>query len=473
MAIDFGQVSFAYDDRSLWRHSALEDVTLRVARGAFAAIAGASGSGKSTLMQLFNGLLKPTGGKARVLDVTLQAGEKASGLRELRRRVGLVFQFPEQQLFEDTVEKDLCFGPLNFGCPAAEARERASRALKLVGLDDSFLARNPFHLSGGQMRKVAIAAVLAMEPDVIALDEPTATLDPQSRAELAGMLARLHREQGKTVIVVTHRMEEMLPYAERWIVMKEGRVSFQGTPGELVREAARLEAEGLKLPDSIHCWRAVSARFGLEAEEPCLTAEALAERLARLLPRTELAGGAVMDAAGAAPENAAASPVMSEKGAALSAVVANAEASPVKPELGASPSVVVGNVAASPVVPGKGAALSAVVGNAAASPVEPELGASPSAVGGNAAASPVVPGKGALPSTMAGNDAAPAAVPDTESQRPVPDAAALEVEPEVGPEAVKAKPLPEEKVVQPNAVGRPGPEKLAFAVRGAAREGGG
>ncbi|MED4958129.1 energy-coupling factor transporter ATPase, partial [Paenibacillus macerans] len=254
MAIDFGQVSFAYDDRSLWRHSALEDVTLRVAHGAFAAIAGASGSGKSTLMQLFNGLLKPTGGKARVLDVTLQAGEKSSGLRELRRRVGLVFQFPEQQLFEDTVEKDLCFGPLNFGCPAAEARERASRALKLVGLDDSFLARNPFHLSGGQMRKVAIAAVLAMEPDVIALDEPTATLDPQSRAELVGMLARLHREQGKTVIVVTHRMEEMLPYAERWIVMKEGRVSFQGTPGELVREAARLEAEGLKLPDSIHCW---------------------------------------------------------------------------------------------------------------------------------------------------------------------------------------------------------------------------
>ncbi|CAM4496503.1 ATP-binding cassette domain-containing protein [Paenibacillus macerans] len=433
MAIDFEQVSFAYDDRSLWRHSALEDVTLCVARGAFAAIAGASGSGKSTLMQLFNGLLKPTGGKARVLDVTLQAGGKASGLRELRRRAGLVFQFPEQQLFEDTVEKDLCFGPLNFGCPAAEARERASRALKLVGLDDSFLARNPFHLSGGQMRKVAIAAVLAMEPDVIALDEPTATLDPQSRAELAGMLARLHREQGKTVIVVTHRMEEMLPYAERWIVMKEGRISFQGTPGELVREAARLEAEGLKLPDSIHCWRAVSARFGLEAEEPCLTAEALAERLARLLPlplpRTELAGGAVMDAAGAAPENAGASPVM--------------------PELGA--------------------ASSAVGSNAAASLVEPELGASPSAVAGNAAASPVEPGKGASPSAVAGNGAAPTAVPDTESQRPVPDAAVLGLE----PEAVKAKPLQEEKAVQPNAVGRPGPEKLAFAVRGAAREGGG
>lgn len=301
MAIHFEQVSFAYDDRSLWRHSALENVTLHVARGAFAAIAGASGSGKSTLMQLFNGLLKPTDGKVRMLDVTLQAGKKASGIRELRRRVGLVFQFPEQQLFEDTVEKDLCFGPLNFGCPAAEARERASRALALVGLDNSFLARNPFHLSGGQMRKVAIASVLAMEPDVIALDEPTATLDPQSRAELAGMLARLHQEQGKTVIVVTHRMEEMLPYAERWIVMNEGRIAFQGTPGELVREAVRLEEEGLKLPDSIHCWRAASARFGLETEEPCLTAEALAERLSQLLQRPQPVG-TVIAVRGAARE---------------------------------------------------------------------------------------------------------------------------------------------------------------------------
>ncbi|RRJ63719.1 energy-coupling factor transporter ATPase [Paenibacillus oralis] len=385
MAIHFEQVSFAYDDRSLWRHSALENVTLHVARGAFAAIAGASGSGKSTLMQLFNGLLKPTAGKVRVLDVTLQAGEKASGMRELRRRVGLVFQFPEQQLFEDTVEKDLCFGPLNFGCPAAEARERASRALALVGLDDSFLARNPFHLSGGQMRKVAIASVLAMEPDVIALDEPTATLDPQSRAELAGMLSRLHREQGKTLIVVTHRMEEMLPYAERWIVMNEGRIAFQGTPGELVREAVRLEAEGLKLPDSIHCWRAVSARFGLEAEEPCLTAEALAERLARLMPRTQpaVAGNAVMNKAGGVPENAAV------------------------------PSVMPGNTAELPAV---------------------------------------------LP-----------AVPGTESQRPVPAAAVLGL----GPEAVKAKSVLEEKTVQAAAAGRPGTEQAVFAVRGAAREGGG
>lgn len=282
MAIHFEQVSFAYDEHSLWRHSALEEVDLYLADGGFAGIAGASGSGKSTLMQHFNGILKPTGGKVRVLDVTMQAGGKTPPMRELRRRVGLVFQFPEQQLFEDTVEKDLCFGPLNFGCSLSEAKERAGRALAQVGLDDSFLARNPFHLSGGQMRKVAIASVLAMDPDVIALDEPTATLDPQSRAELAKLLSRLHREAGKTVIVVTHRMEEMLPYAEQWIVMKEGRKSFQGSVAELVRESSRLEAEGLAIPACIRYWKKAAALYGLREEPPCLTAEALAERLARL-----------------------------------------------------------------------------------------------------------------------------------------------------------------------------------------------
>lgn len=284
MAIVFEQVSFAYDERSLWRHSALEEVSLELEKGVFAAVAGSTGSGKSTLLQHFNGILKPTGGKVRVLDFILQAGEKQPPLRELRRRVGLVFQFPEQQLFEDTVEKDLCFGPLNFGMGAEEAREQASKALSLVGLDDSFLPRNPFHLSGGQMRKVAIASVLAMDPDVIALDEPTATLDPQSRAELAELLSRLQREQGKTVIVVTHRMEEMLPYVDTWIVMKGGAKVFQGSPAELVRESGWLEKEcGLAVPACITTWHIIAARFGLEDEEPCLISEKLAWRVARLL----------------------------------------------------------------------------------------------------------------------------------------------------------------------------------------------
>ncbi|MEF2966232.1 ATP-binding cassette domain-containing protein [Paenibacillus sp. M1] len=284
MAISYEQVSFAYDDRSLWRHSALEGIDLRLATGTFAAVAGGTGSGKSTLLQHLNGILKPTGGKVRVLDFTMEAGAKGPPLRELRRRVGLVFQFPEQQLFEDTVEKDLCFGPLNFGMSPAEAKERASKALAMVGLDDSFLPRNPFHLSGGQMRKVAIASALAMDPEVIALDEPTATLDPESRAELAGLLSRMQREQGKTVVVITHRMEEMLPYVDTWVVMKEGAKAFQGTAADLVREAGRLEREcGLAIPACISVWNRVAARFGLEGEEPCLTPDSLAARVARLL----------------------------------------------------------------------------------------------------------------------------------------------------------------------------------------------
>ncbi|MGG4555178.1 energy-coupling factor transporter ATPase [Paenibacillus humicus] len=283
MAITFEEVSYAYDDRSLWRSGALEGINLHIQPGTFTGIAGTTGSGKSTLLQHFNGILKPTAGRVRVLDVPIGAQEKAPAMRELRRRVGLVFQFPEQQLFEDTVEKDICFGPLNFGMPLAEAKERAKWALSLLGLEKSILQRNPFHLSGGQMRKVAIASVLAMDPEVIALDEPTATLDPQSRAELAALLSKLHREQGKTVIVVTHRMEELLPYVDGWIVMKGGRTLFQGTTAALVREAAFLEREGLALPECITLWNRLATEYGLEAEKPCLTPESLAERLAEVL----------------------------------------------------------------------------------------------------------------------------------------------------------------------------------------------
>ncbi|AZK44923.1 energy-coupling factor transporter ATPase [Paenibacillus lentus] len=279
MAITFDEVSYAYDDRTLWRSGALEGVNLDIPPGTFTGIAGTTGSGKSTLLQHFNGILRPTEGRVRILDVVVNAREKAPKMSELRRRVGLVFQFPEQQLFEDTVEKDLCFGPLNFGMSLAEARERARWALDLLGLDESLLSRNPFHLSGGQMRKVAIASVLAMDPEVIALDEPTATLDPQSRAELAALLSKLHREQGKTVIVVTHRMEELLPYVDGWIIMKSGRTLFQGTTDALVRESAVLEQEGLALPECITLWNQLAAQYGMEGEKPCLTPDSLAERL--------------------------------------------------------------------------------------------------------------------------------------------------------------------------------------------------
>lgn len=222
MAIQLQQVSYTYADRSMWKQTALHGINLEIAQGSLTGIAGATGSGKSTLLQLFNGILKPTEGTVQVLDVTITAGEKSPRLLPLRRRVGLVFQFPEQQMFEDTVEKDLCFGPLNFGVSLEEAKERARKSMMDMGLDLALLERNPFRLSGGQMRKAAIASVLAMDPDIVVLDEPTATLDPVSRAELIALLERLCREQGRTIIIVTHRMDELLPYADNWVLLKEG-----------------------------------------------------------------------------------------------------------------------------------------------------------------------------------------------------------------------------------------------------------
>jgi energy-coupling factor transport system ATP-binding protein len=279
MAIVFEEVSFAYGAGSVWHHGALDHINLRLEEGGFIGIAGETGSGKSTFMQHLNGLLKPTEGKVKVLDVTIEAGEKSPKLTELRRRVGLVFQFPEHQLFEDTVEKDIMFGPLNFGVPVEEAKQRASKALQMVGLSDELLPRNPFQLSGGQMRKVAIASVLAMDPEVIVLDEPTATLDPQSRAELAELLNLMCQKEGKTVIVVTHRMEDMLQYADEWLVMKKGKVIFQGTASEMVGHSVQLAEQGLALPASITYWSQLATRFGLEDEAPQLTAKALAERI--------------------------------------------------------------------------------------------------------------------------------------------------------------------------------------------------
>ncbi|AHV95322.1 ATP-binding cassette domain-containing protein [Paenibacillus sabinae] len=280
MAIQLQQVSYTYSQQSLWRQAALHGIDFELPQGTMVGIAGATGSGKSTLLQLFNGILKPTEGTVSVLDITLRAGEKPPKLLPLRRRVGLVFQFPEQQMFAETVEKDLCFGPLNFGMSPDEARERARQAMLDMGLDLALLERNPFRLSGGQMRKAAIASVLAADPEIIVLDEPTASLDPVSRRELIGLLTRLCRERGRTVIIVTHRMDELLPHADRWIMLDQGRTAFQGGIRELAADPSLLTRCGLAVPDSLRYWRAVADRLGLEGEEPRLTPEGLAELIA-------------------------------------------------------------------------------------------------------------------------------------------------------------------------------------------------
>ncbi|WP_422659611.1 energy-coupling factor transporter ATPase [Paenibacillus sp. EC2-1] len=282
MVIQLDQVSFDYDARSPWASVALRDIHLDVESGEFIGVAGTTGSGKSTMLQLFNGIIKPTAGTVSVLDVTIRAGEKSPKLRELRRRVGLVFQFPEQQMFEDTVEKDMCFGPMNFGATEDEAKQLALKAFGKMGLAPALLQRSPFQLSGGQMRKVAIASVLAMEPDILVLDEPTATLDPVSRKELIQLLETLCKEEGKTIIMVTHRMDELLEAADRWVILHAGQCVFDGTVRKLAGQLDLMEQYGMAVPLPLRYWSILTKRFDLEHEEPCITAASLAERIAAL-----------------------------------------------------------------------------------------------------------------------------------------------------------------------------------------------
>ncbi|OWA35644.1 hypothetical protein B9G55_11080 [Saccharibacillus sp. O16] len=279
--IELRNVDYTYQAGSPFAAAALHDVNLKIQRGTLIGIAGGTGCGKSTLLQLLNGLLLPTGGSVRVLDHTLLPGMKKLRLNALRRRVGLSFQFPEQHLFEDTVEKDLMFGPLNFGFTREEARTKAAEALRSMGLGDELLNRHPLSLSGGQMRKVAIATVLAAGPEVLMLDEPTATLDSAARRELIALLARLCREEGRTILMVTHRIEELLEAADEWVVMNEGRIVFQGDADELVDRTNELREWGLAVPEQLRCWEEWTARLPQLAALPLpRTPEAMARVIA-------------------------------------------------------------------------------------------------------------------------------------------------------------------------------------------------
>lgn len=260
MPILFRNVSYDYSPHPFERHPALNHVDLEISEGQFVAVSGKAGSGKSTLLQHFNGILRPAEGAVQVLDFHIRSGEKNHDLKRLRQRVGLVFQFPEQQLFAETVEQDLCYGPRNFGYSDTEAKQAARRAMEMMGLPLSLLQRSPFQLSGGQMRKVAIASVLAMDPEVLVLDEPTATLDPQSREEFLALLHKLSKELKKTIIVVTHRLEEILPYTDRLILMQQGTVAFQGTSFELYEQASLLTRIGMAVPKPFRILQALEQR---------------------------------------------------------------------------------------------------------------------------------------------------------------------------------------------------------------------
>ena len=232
MGIQFKEVSFAYKGVKDERYDAIIDINLKIEQGEFVAIVGKTGSGKTTLAQHINALLQPTKGTVNVFDYVLP-GHKRQKIGPIRKRVGLVFQFPEYQLFEYTVLKDIMFGPKNFGLKEEEAKEKALLAAKLVGLPDEILESSPFRISGGQMRRVAIAGILAMEPDVLVLDEPTRGLDPKGAQEVMTIFNNMHKEYNKTIVLVSHDMDLISSYAERVIVLDEGRIIFDGPKKEL------------------------------------------------------------------------------------------------------------------------------------------------------------------------------------------------------------------------------------------------
>ncbi len=284
MPIQVEHLTHTYMTDSPFAATALEDVSLTIEDGELIGLLGHTGSGKTTLVQHLNGLLKPTSGKVVVdgLDIT----EKDVSLLEVRRRVGLVFQYPEYQLFEETVAKDVAFGPKNLGLSEQEVDERVRYALQEVGLVyDEIAERSPFELSGGQMRRVAIAGVLAMRPKTLILDEPTAGLDPAGRRSILGMIRELHAAGGLTVVMVSHNMDDISSLATRLVVMSRGRMVLTGTPREVFQHRELLSSIGLGIPQAAELTQQLIAEgYPLPADlyTPAEVAEALLK-----LPRKE------------------------------------------------------------------------------------------------------------------------------------------------------------------------------------------
>ncbi|WEV41086.1 energy-coupling factor transporter ATPase [Lactobacillus sp. ESL0681] len=250
MSIKFENVSYIYAQDSPTEKIGLENINFEIQDGSFVAIIGHTGSGKSTLMQHFNALLKPATGKIEIAGTTITPETTNKNLKELRRRVSLVFQFPESQLFESTVLDDIAYGPKNFGYNNAEANELAKKWLKKVGLPDSLASVSPFELSGGQMRRVAIAGVMAYEPDILCLDEPVAGLDPQARKQIMQLFAE-YQTEGHTVILVTHNMDDVVDYADDVIVMEQGKMIKHDRPSKVFQKRSWLRQHHLDEPKAM------------------------------------------------------------------------------------------------------------------------------------------------------------------------------------------------------------------------------
>ena len=247
MGIALENVSFTYQEGTPLASTALSDVSLTIKDGSYTALIGHTGSGKSTILQLLNGLLVPSQGSVRVFDTLITSTSKNKDIRQIRKQVGLVFQFAENQIFEETVLKDVAFGPQNFGVSEEDAERIAREKLALVGIAESLFDRSPFELSGGQMRRVAIAGILAMEPAILVLDEPTAGLDPLGRKELMNLFKKLH-QSGMTIVLVTHLMDDVAEYANQVYVMEKGRLVKGGKPSDVFQDVVFMEEVQLGVP---------------------------------------------------------------------------------------------------------------------------------------------------------------------------------------------------------------------------------
>ena len=247
MGVALENVSFTYQEGTPLASTALSDVSLTIEDGSYTALIGHTGSGKSTILQLLNGLLVPSQGSVRVFDTLITSTSKNKDIRQIRKQVGLVFQFAENQIFEETVLKDVAFGPQNFGVSEEDAEQIAREKLALVGIDESLFNRSPFELSGGQMRRVAIAGILAMEPAILVLDEPTAGLDPLGRKELMNLFKKLH-QSGMTIVLVTHLMDDVAEYANQVYVMEKGRLVKGGKPSDVFQDVVFMEEVQLGVP---------------------------------------------------------------------------------------------------------------------------------------------------------------------------------------------------------------------------------
>ena len=282
MAIILDHVSYVYEEGTSMEAAALKDVNLVIPDGQFIGLIGHTGSGKSTLVQHLNGLMKPTSGYVYYNGADIH--EDGFDRKDLRSKVGLVFQYPEHQLFETDVFKDVCFGPKNMGLETKEVQLRAYGALKQVGLADEYFYQSPFDLSGGQKRRVAIAGVLAMKPEVLILDEPTAGLDPRGRDEILDQIALLRRETGITVVLVSHSMEDVAKYVDRIIVMNQGSVMFDDEPGKVFRQYQSLEAVGLAAPQVTYIMQELK-KNGLDVDTDAITVGDARDRILEALGR--------------------------------------------------------------------------------------------------------------------------------------------------------------------------------------------